>query len=64
MSQPRAMCYCGRCEMPFICCTQWDCAGANEGHHSYDCEYCENKVKAFKAKQRKKSAPLPETEVK
>lgn len=50
--------------MPFICCTQWDCAGANEGHHSYDCEYCENKVKAFKAKQRKKSAPLPETEVK
>lgn len=54
-----ATCYCGKCEMPFITCTQWDCPGAHRDSagvsHDYDCEFCENRRKAFKAKRNKKS---------
>lgn len=45
-----AMCYCGLCEMPFITCTQWDCPGCINGHHSYECEFCENKMAAYRRK--------------
>lgn len=48
------LCYCGKCQIPILTCTQWDCSGAQrDAHgvsHDYDCETCENKVKAFKAK--------------
>lgn len=52
--KPRAMCYCGKCEMPFICCTQWDCPGVIEGCHEYECQFCENKKKAYRQKMKLK----------
>lgn len=61
------MCYCGKCKMPVISCTQWDCPGADRSHgavsHDYDCEFCENKKKAWRQSQKKKQSQ-GESEVK
>ena len=52
------MCYCGKCEMPVISCTQWDCPGAERSYgvvsHDYDCEFCENRRKAYREKMKRK----------